>query len=256
MIMGMWDLFLTFVVGIAASVLSGIAGAGGGLFVAPYLILIGLPPQIGVATAKYGSVGTTIGTAHRFSKTDYIRWRFVLPYIAISIPAAWIGSRILLTIPDTYIQLIVSVLLLVISPVMYAGKLGLTKVQVSAVKESVGYVATFILGIFQSAFGSGLGLLSQPILMYFFGFDALEANATKRIPGVVKTLATAIFVTMAGIVQFDHAITLFCGSLIGGYVGAHLAIQRGNAFVRVALISITGVMALVLLIDVLRDIAG
>jgi len=55
-------LLLTFVVGLVSGLLSGVTGAGGGLIVAPYLMLIGLPPASAVATPKLAGVGVGIGS--------------------------------------------------------------------------------------------------------------------------------------------------------------------------------------------------
>lgn len=85
--------------------------------------------------------------------------------------------------------------------------------------------------------------------MFFFGFTALEANATKRIPGLAKEIVTIPAFIFAGIISYDNGIVLMLGSLIGGYVGAHIAVKKGNVFVKIVLTIVVAATAIKILVS-------
>ena len=121
----MINLFWTFIAGIFASIISGMAGGGGGLISAPFLILIGLPPQVAVATTKFGSLGLTLGSIAKFRKTEYVRKDYVLYLSALSIIAAFIGSNILLISSNALVEKLVGVMMLVALPFIFIKDTGL-----------------------------------------------------------------------------------------------------------------------------------
>ncbi|MBX4188923.1 hypothetical protein KW792_02375, partial [Candidatus Saccharibacteria bacterium] len=51
-----------FAVVFGTSILSGMAGGGGGFIITPFLIAIGLTPQQSIATGKVGALGLDTGS--------------------------------------------------------------------------------------------------------------------------------------------------------------------------------------------------
>ena len=115
MLMLLW----TFIAGVLASIVSGMAGGGGGLISAPFFILIGLPPQIAVATTKFGSLGLTLGSIAKFRKTEYVRKDYVIYLSVLSIVAAFIGSNLLLVTNNAFIEKLVGVTMLIALPFIF-----------------------------------------------------------------------------------------------------------------------------------------
>jgi len=60
-----------------------------------------------------------------------------------------------------------------------------------------------------------------------------RANATIKLPGLLLGISTLLIFAVHGIVNWTYGITLFFGMLIGGYLGAHTALSKGNAWVKV-----------------------
>lgn len=50
-----------------------------------------------------------------------------------------------------------------------------------------------------------------------------------------------------GIVAYGNGFALILGSLVGGYLGAHIAIKKGNVFVKVVLTIVVGITAIEIL---------
>jgi len=87
----------------------------------------------------------------------------------------------------------------------------------------------------QAAIGAGLGSLTTLAYIYFFGFTALDASATKRLPALIMTVISLAVFIYYSLVDFSQGGTLLLGSLVGGYAGAHVAIKQGNQYVKIAL---------------------
>lgn len=229
------------------SALSAVCGAGAGLLTSPFFLLIGLPPQTAIGTAKFGGIGLTAGSFGRFRNTEHIRKEFVLPFVLISSIAAVIGMILLVHLPEHVVRIFIGGGVLVALPFLFAKDRGLERRATTKIQRNTGWLLKLFGESAQAAFGSGLGILTSLVVIFCFGFTALEANATKRIPGLAKEFCTLPFLIYFGFISYSHGIALMIGSLIGGYTGAHLAIKKGNTFVKIVLtivVLITGIQIL------------
>lgn len=225
-------LFLTFLIGVLASFIGAIVG-GGGLLSIPFLMFIGLPPQTAIATNKFGSVGLSIGSLIKFKKENKIVWSYVLFFSILSIIGGVIGANILLKINETYLSNIIGIVLLVLLPFVFLKKdLGIKNKTSSNAKKVIGSFVYFLLMIFGGFFGGGTGILIISTLMYFFGFKIIEANATDMVPWFLLSIISLIIFMIYGIVNYYVGFILFFGMLLGGYIGAHTAIKKGDKFVK------------------------
>lgn len=86
-----------------AGFVDAIAG-GGGLISLPAYLLAGLPPHQAIATNKMSStIGTCASTA-RYLKNGYVDWQAAIPCMVMAILGANFGARLILLIPQQYIQ--------------------------------------------------------------------------------------------------------------------------------------------------------
>lgn len=232
------DLLITFGIGLLASFLSGMAGGGGGLITTPFFVLLGIPPQMAIATTKFGGLGITLGSMAKFWNTKHVRSDFVMYLSVLSVVAALLGTRILLNSSNELVQKFIGGMMLIAVPFLLIKNMGVKSLPTTYLKEVIGYVLYFINLVLQSAFGTGIGMTVSLILMGFFGFTALEAIATRRIPGFILSLASLLAYMASGIVNYGHGIAVFFGMLIGGYIGSHVAIKKGNSFVKWAMVAL------------------
>ena len=245
---GVQELLLTFIVGVFASILSGIAGGGGGLISAPFFILIGLPPQVAVATTKFGALGLTLGSLAKLHKTEHIRKEYVVSLSILSVIAALIGSQLLLASHDALIEKLVGTMVLATIPFLFLKNMGVVRTQPSRLRQIIGYVLYFAILVLQAAFGAGVGMTLMIVMMGLMGFTALEANATRRVPGfVLAAVALAVYI-LSGVVYYGHGIAMLGGMLVGGYIGTHIAIKQGNVFVKAIFAIVIGVLGVILII--------
>jgi len=236
-----------FLVGIFASFIGAIAG-GTGLISIPISMLLGLPPQIAIASNKVGGIGTNLGAAARFWKSGYIVWKYVLAFSLMGIAGGFIGANILLEIGPALLNRSIGLILVVSAALMLTNRQVGTKEQKSSrfqkIIGSIIYFATFVYG---GLFGGGAGIVILYILTGFFGLTLLEANATNTIAWVCLTVTSVIVFAAHGAIDFSAGIPLFVGMICGGYLGAHTAIKKGDAWVKGVLITVSLVFAIKLL---------
>jgi uncharacterized protein len=199
-------------VNLLAATLSGAAGGGGGLISLPLLVTLGLSPATAIATSKFGGFGIAAGTSVRFFQEKLVDRRTAILFSVMGAVAAVAGSFGLLALQhhEQLLQSILGITILVIGiPLLYIRNLGLKPVQRSVPVKLVG------------------GML----MMSMFGMTALVATATRRVMQlVVATVSLGIFV-VAGVVDYKYGVVGLITSGLGGFLGAHIAVKKGNKFV-------------------------
>ena len=230
--MSLFFLITIFVSGILAGFIGAISG-GGGLISISLLLFLGIPPQITLASNKFGGLGMGIGGLYKYIKHNKIVWKYALWLSIAGILGSLIGSRILIDSSPAFIKIFTSVLLVLLVPTVFIKRgFGVEHVKTSKLKEVLGYFCYFLLSIIASFFG-GLGMILITVVIFFLGLPFLEASATELVSFFIfSVVSTGIFM-FNGLVNYTIGILLFVGMLIGGYVGAHTAIKKGSNWVKI-----------------------
>lgn len=236
-----------FLIGIAAGFLDSTVGAGGSVSI-PALIFIGLPAQVAIATDRLGSVGQTAAALSKFWKSGKIRWEYISIFIVISLIGTGIGVKILLSIDPKFLQKIIGGILLILLPITFLKKdIGVVRSAVNNFKKGVGLSIYFVLTIFNGFLGVGTGGIAYYNSLFFFGFTLIESNATNIIPWFLLSVFSLVLYTRAGIVDYRIGAVLLVGMTIGGYIGAHIALKKGEAWIKrlfVAVVMASGIRLL------------
>jgi uncharacterized protein len=230
--MSIAQFFLVAVVGIVSGFVGAVAG-GGGLISIPLLIFLGVPPQITLATNKFGGLGMSAGAIVKFFKEKKIVWKYAIILSIVGILASFIGSRILLSTKGTSLNLLIGLLMLLAVPIMLMKKsFGSRMRQTSNRSKWIGYTLYFAISIVASFFG-GIGSLLIATVVLFVGLPMIEANATDLVGYTIMSISAVIIYAVNGIIDYKIGIILMIGMMLGGYFGAHIAIKKGNTWVKV-----------------------
>jgi len=241
------SLLIVFIVGIVASFIGSIAGGGGGLLSIPALILMGLPPNIAIATNKLGSLGLMGSSVYKFAKSKKIIYSYAPTFIFLALLGSIIGANLLIQIDTILLSKIVGALILLPLPFLFIKNKGLRHEKSSKFYKNLGYSAYFLVAIYDAFFGAGAGLVAIYVIVFALGLPLIESMALDRTSSALSAvLATAIFAYF-GIINYQVGIVLFIGMMLGGYVGTHTAIKKGNKFVKLAFTIIVIISALKLI---------
>lgn len=222
----------TLLIGIVSGSVGTMAG-GAGLIGIPFLIFLGLPPQTAIATHKLGGVGLSLGGLLRFLRSNEIAWPYVIRFSLLAFAGSFTGAQLLMRVDEQGLKQVIIIILIVLLPVVLLQKdLGIEAKPRSKGLVNAGYLF-YGLGMTWAGFiGAGSGAMIFYILMYFFGFTINGSSATQKIPSLVSTATALTIFIIHGLVNWHFGFALFAGMMLGGYLGAHLALRMGNAWVK------------------------
>ena len=234
---------LLFIVSLMANIFSAFAGGGAGLLQFPVLIFLGLSFGVALATHKVASVALGVGATIRNLREGSLQRRLTLYITAFGVPGVVLGASIILFIPDRTAEIALGIL--TISLGFYSVfKPDLGQHQHTTPQNLWHYLigggVLFFIGILNGSLTSGTGLFVTLWLVRWFGLDYKQAVAhTLVLVGLFWNGSGAITLGLIGNIQWDWLPALLAGSLLGGYIGAHLAITQGNRWIKRAFEIIT-----------------
>lgn len=254
--MDLMDQAILLVVSLVANFFSALAGGGAGLLQLPALLFLGLPFAVALATHKVASVFLGLGATARHLKSATLSLKFVLVVLGFGLPGVILGANVILHIEEHLAQLALG--LLTLSLGIYSWKkpqLGQTLALVNQNAQGlvIGGLVLFFIGVLNGSLTSGTGLFVTLWLVRWFGLDYKTAVAyTLILVGIFWNGSGAITLGLLGNIQWDWLPALIIGSLVGGYLGAHFAIVKGNAWVKRAFEIITVLVGLALIVKALQ----
>ena len=248
--------------GLAAGFIDAVVG-GGGLVQLPAL-LVGLPgatPVQLLATNKVGSIcGTTVSSITYF--------RRIRPDVRTAIPlalAAFAGSAAgaavaFLISKEAFNPIILVVLVGVGAYTLFRPSMG----QMQALRfghsrrKHVGtaIVIGLVVGSYDGALGPGTGSFFVFALVSALGYGFLEASAKAKLANLATNLAALVVFVPQGAVLWPVGLLLGAGNILGGYLGARVAVARGSGFVRVVFVVILAAFILKIGYDTWRQFFG
>lgn len=227
---------ILFFVSLVANLFSAMAGGGAGLLQLPAIIFLGLSFTTALATHKVASVALGVGATIRHLKESSLERKFALFILITGLPGVTLGALVILSVPDRAAELALGVMttgLAVYS--FFQPQLGQCYEQKH--RDTTGYllggIVIFIIGILNGSLTSGTGLFVTIWLVKWFGLDYKRAVAyTLILVGLFWNATGAFTLGMLGTIQWDWLPALLLGSLIGGYLGAHISISRSNRLIK------------------------
>jgi uncharacterized membrane protein YfcA len=232
----MLEQLLIFAISLIANVFSALSGGGAGLIQLPVLIFLGLPFGIAIATHKVATIALGIGATARHLRDSHLERQFALFMVCAGVPGVILGASFILQVPDRIAQIALGILTLGLSIYSFLSpQLGQEHIPVH--RNTKGYltggVALFLIGILNGSLTSGTGLFVTLWLIRWFGMDYKRAVAyTLVLVGLFWNSAGAITLGILGEIYWLWIPALLLGSVIGGYLGAHLAIVKGNKLIK------------------------
>lgn len=243
--------FLLFLISLAANGFSAFAGGGAGLLQLPALLFLGLPFGVALATHKIATVALGAGATLRHWREARLERAFVLFILSTGLPGVVIGAKVILHVPDRVAQVSLGMLTLGLG-VYSLSRRRLGQDYAPRHRDLRGYIigglALFTIGFLNGSLASGTGLFVTLWLVRWFGLDYQRAVAyTLVLVGLFWNGAGALTLATLGEVQWDWLPSLLAGALLGGYLGAHWAVKKGNAAIKRAFEIVTILVGLKLL---------
>lgn len=222
---------------LAAGFVDAVVG-GGGLIQLPALVIAlpGAAPVQLLATNKLSSIcGTTISAAtfYRRVRPDP---RTFLPLMGFAFVGAFGGALVASLVPrSAFDPIVLVVLVLVGAYVWFKPSVG----DVTLLRFSGGHhlliagILGLAIGFYDGALGPGTGSFLVFGLVGLLGYGFLEASANARLANWATNLASLLVFIPMGAVMWKLGLVMAVCNVVGGYLGARVAVAQGSRFVRV-----------------------
>ena len=237
---------LVFLVSLLAALIDVMVG-GGSLITVPALGGLGFSLKQVIATNRlYIVFFTIIGLANYWHKKIHVDLRPILVLIVTRSIGAYLGANAILEVDASSIKLIVAgFLFAAIIAIIFLETQKTKKLEFfpnAQIKIAVVAILFFILGYYEGFVGGGGSTIARLLMLLFLGMPLLEAGIAELIMTLVtSTISSGVFL-YNGQVDFVLLIPMVLGGIIGGFIGSHIAIKKGTAWLRPLLFVIVGLL--------------
>jgi uncharacterized membrane protein YfcA len=227
---------LTALAGFAAGLIDSIVG-GGGLVLTP--AMLNLHPQLHIlqtiGTQRTSSIMGTSVAAWNYLRRIRVERRILVPACVAALSASAVGVQLAKRIDGEVLKWTVLAICVVLAIyTVFRKDLGLREDRRFHPKhETMAAVAIGAsTGFYNGLIGPGTGTIMVFAFVSFLGLDFLKSSAVSKTTNVAADLSSWTVLAFGGFVLWTLAIPLIIGNMIGSYIGSHLAIKRGQGFVR------------------------
>ncbi|HEX9391642.1 MAG TPA: TSUP family transporter [Usitatibacteraceae bacterium] len=233
---------LAFFAGFVDSVIG-----GGGLIQVPALLIMlpGAPVATIFGTNKIASLAGTSVALTQIARKVQVPWRTVLSAAVLAAVFAFLGARAVTLIDPKLLEPFI--LLLLVGVAVYTflrkdfGDLHAPRWAASTQRwVAMGIGAA--LGFYEGFFGPGTGSFLIFAFIGLLGFNFLTASASAKVINITTNLAATAWFAWSGNILYKLALPMAACNVAGAWVGAHLALNKGSAFLRVFFLLVIGAL--------------
>ncbi len=244
-----WGLIIFGIAGFLSSIMSGIAGAGGGFIMTPLAIFLGLSPAQAVATGKLSGLSVTIGSLSGMSKAHgRVSKARVIPVMVLALAVGLLVPFIIKSLDNDVYRVALGIILLFMIPVVILRKVGIKPHNPTLWQKWLGGTLLTLALFLQGIFSGGLGTLVNIVLMGMMGMTALEANLTKRWSQLILNTAIIFGVVGSGLILWHVAAVGVASAFAGSFIGGRLAVHKGDVFIMQVMVALMFISALALIL--------
>ena len=250
------DITLTWIIifiitGFIAGYIDSIAG-GGGMIQVPVLLYSGIPPIFVLATNKMASLFGTLMATIKYFLSKKISMKVVSIAILPCLLASYIGSKLVMYIPDNIIQWAI-LIAIPIALIFLLKKSTKTKEKNAQLTNKNIILATAPIGFYDGILGPGTGTYMTISMKKYLHLAYIISTASPKPLNLATNIGSAIAFVTAGKVLWMIAIPMAIANMAGSYVGSHYAIKGGEAFIKKILIFVLVFMLLANIIKIIID---
>lgn len=213
-----------------------IAG-GGGLIQTPASLII--LPQYSVASV-IGSLkipaftGTSMAVFQYLQKVS-LNWKDMWWMCVTAFLSAFAGSELLSVLGNKWMKPIILIVLLGVAIFTYSQKnWGQQARNTAAVPPSKlsKFLICCLLGFYDGFIGPGAGSFLVLAFISVLGMDFLQAGAHAKVINLSTNLGSILLFALKGSILWSVAIPMSVSNGLGGFLGAKMALAKGNRFIR------------------------
>ncbi len=211
---------------------------GGGLIQTPMglVLLPNLPVASVIGSLKIPSFSGTFFAAIQYLKKMDMNWKLLLVMMVLAVPSAFAGSALLTIVSNDFMKPLLLVVLSLLVVYTYAKKnfgQHVDKSHSNAQQLLYAVLISITIGFYDGFIGPGTGSFFVLAFITLLGFDFLHASANAKMVNLATNFGSICLFIGKGKIIWSIAIPMAVCNALGGFIGAKLAISKGNKFIRI-----------------------
>ncbi len=246
-----WHYVLLMLSGIAAGFMNVMAG-GGSMLTVPVMVFLGLPGPVANGTNRIAIVAQSVTAVTTFFSKGFSDFRLSFTLALCAVPGAVLGAMAGVRLEGVWFNRVLALVLLFVM-IMLWRKDSAKSEQNTEAPSRRRIVAAHILMIGVGFYGGfiqiGVGFLLIGVLANVLNLDLVRVNMHKVFIAGCFNLAALIVYAVNLPLVWVLGLTLAVGNSIGGWLGAHTSVHKGENAIKWVLNAVLIVFILKLLID-------
>lgn len=204
----------------------GLIGGGGSILAVPLLLyVVGVgDPHVAIGTSALAVAVNAFANLVPHARAGHVRWRSALPFALIGVVGTIAGSSLGKSIAGEKLLALFAVLMLAIAVLMQRHRSAPRPAEERGAAARLGSTG-FGVGALSGFFGIGGGFLVVPGLVFATGMPMIEAIGSSLVAVGAFGAATAANYAISNLVAWTVALEYILGGIVGGWVGARLAVR-------------------------------
>ncbi len=249
--MDLWQLILLAIIGCLTGFINVMAG-GGSLLTMPVMVLMGMPGPVANGTNRVAILAQNITAVAGFFRQGFSDFKLSLSLSLCALPGALIGAYFGTKLQGLWFNRVLAGVMITVMVLMSVKKHKPGNVTTTGPPGQKRLITAHILmavaGFYGGFIQAGVGFILMAILHRVLGLDLVRVNMHKVfIVGTYTIFALAVF-AVRGNVAWIPGISLAAGNAIGGWVGSHIAVKKGERLIRIIFNTALIILAIKLLL--------
>lgn len=230
--MEFWQIALLFAAGVASGWINVMAG-GGSIIAVPVMVFLGLPGPVANGTNRIGIIAQNVFAVWGFFRRGFSDFRLSATLAACASAGAFFGAQVGVKLDGVWFERTLAIVMLAILVIMLTDAGQKPADNTGRPRNLVlGHVLFIGAGFWGGFIQIGVGFLMMPILNRVMGFDLVRTNMHKVFVALIFSIvALAVFASQVDI-EWALGIALAAGYALGGWLGAHSAVTKGEALIK------------------------
>ncbi len=228
-----------------AGVLDGIAG-GGGIIALPAYMLTGMPMHSAYACNKLQSGLGTACSGLKYIKEGLADIKAALIALPFTVIASMLSTRLILGLDSERIKLIIAVCIPLAVILMFLKRRIKSKSELRRPLSSrvvfLCILSGILLGTYDALFGPGGGSIAMIVFSLLLNYDLRVGCGNGKIIIVVSNITAVISYIASGHMLWHISIPCSLSNMLGSYIGATIAVKKGEKIVFPAMLTVIAVL--------------
>ncbi|KKL87436.1 hypothetical protein LCGC14_1934730 [marine sediment metagenome] len=241
--MEIWQIPVIFIVGVTAGVINTLAG-GGSLLTLPILIFLGLPTAMANGTNRFAIMVQCLFAVAGFKRKGISNFKLSLLLSAPALIGAIVGAQVAVDMSDALFKRVLAIIMLLVLGLILWNPTKKWQINPQYDGDTIGLgwnrliitmIVFFFIGIYGGFIQAGVGFIIIAALTTISGLNLVDTNSHKVfIVGIYTVFALLVF-AFNGKICWTVGIALAAGNGLGGWLGSHWAVARGERWLRLIL---------------------